>query len=253
MWSILEGEAESITRERHDTGVSLIYSPVMELALEWLVDLVFKQHRQVRPTVLIGSVNHFRAKDNGTLYSDQVVLETLQSLLQHGIRERVVLPSVSAYVNWFQSNFDKILLPFVLDDGHVLVVEVEYSPPGPNGQRSGIISLWDFVGAFKGCVLRYVYDVQVLSVSFFHPGQNVGASHVELVTCGHTPLSKDVLDRRPAYTGSAAYAFYVMAHRAQDKLPHGAGPEDDGFLRNYMWACIQEGKLLPLPQIKWVN
>lgn len=258
MWSICEGEIEGQQRDRRATEASLIYSPVMEVALEWLVDHILKQHGGGQPRVLVGSTSHFDDREIRKWYSDQAVSEpmhgfwvtrvmvTLQGLIRHGTRELVVQQTHGAYVDYLQSKFDKILLPYVTDDGHVLVVEINYRAEG------GDIRMWDLVGAFQGCSLPHVYAVKVLASSFFKRNQDVKASCVRGVTCNSAPLPVDCSEQ-PAYSGSAAFAFYVMAHLAQDKMPHLAKPEDEGFMRNYLWGCIREGMVLPLPQIKWVE
>lgn len=257
-WSILEGETEGTERDRRATGGSLICSPIFELALEWLVDYVTKEHGGGRPRILIGSTNHCRSKTMPEWISGKTgqkgrgntkvtgLMETLQSLVEHGTRERIVCQSHAAYVEFMQSNFDKILLPYVRDDGHILVVEIEYT------KKDGHIRIWDTVGAFRGCAIDHVVDVMILLYAFFKEGQTVEEACMSSVTCNAAPLNSEQ-EGASVYSGSAAFAFYVMAHLVNGEVPYRTGPEDEGFMRNYMWACIRQGKLLPLPRIKFVN
>lgn len=224
---------------------NMICSPVLEVALEWLVDHCIRRAHDGRPMVLIGSTNHLDTKDYVEQYSDGMVMTSLRSLIVHGTRQETSCASHHAYIDFLQANFQRILVPYVLDDGHVLVMEVEYRA------EKHRVKVWDTVGAWAEHQVHKIPQVEVVVCSFFKEGQDLEIAYTRAVTCNPTLPSHH--DHKGAKGASAAFAFYIMAHLAQNKIPPRAGAVDEGFMRNYMWGCIRGAMMLPLPKIKFVK
>ena len=53
--------------------------------------------------------------------------------------------------------------------------------------------------------------------------------------------------------GCGPFAFLVLCHRAQGVLPSRWTEADEGVARSYMWGCILQGSILPLPKNKLVE
>lgn len=53
-----------------------------------------------------------------------------------------------------------------------------------------------------------------------------------------------------AGNGCGPFAFLIMCSLALGQRLHGWTSKDEGVAKNYLWACLIKGAILPLPRYK---
>lgn len=140
----------------------------------------------------------------------------------------------SFWCDFLHDHYDKIILPYNMNRNHFVVFEVAFR--SPQGQY---IKMWDGMAASSSAQLLNVREeLDMLREVFF------GGREVE------TLLWQIGDPVQGAGFGCGPFAFLVMCHLAFGKAPEGWSARDEAVARNYLWGCIREGRLLPLPELK---
>jgi hypothetical protein len=162
------------------------------------------------------------------------VVKKLQRLLRNNGHHALVTSATEALVDEIWRVCDRILLPYHVNYNHFIVLDIVLrSTHGP------YIKVWDGMKLWqKERSPQKILEIQSLSNVFFK-GRDVP---VELWRPGDPT-------QETGY-GCGAFAFLVMSHLAQDQLPPPWTCNDEAVARSYLWGCIRNGEVLPLPQYR---
>jgi hypothetical protein len=176
------------------------------------------------PRVLVG-------KTLGSQAWKESYKKATEAMIEHGTRKMFLTPP--------PSHFDKVLVPVYVDPHRhdMVVFDVGMAGSVP------YIKAWDPTHRWKGVMPALVPALVPLSMGPLPPKAKVNFL-VSTATDGPS---------LPNTNSSGPFAFFTVAHLALGKSAPAIGEVDEGFVRSYMWACVREGKLLPLPRCEFVD
>lgn len=228
-----------------------IYSPVLGLALEWVIDELIQTSRTGGyPRALIGSTvdmptdgyqEHWSfdlPAHNATVEGETQHMRAFRMLLANGTRKSsrsIQRTSSEAYINFVRTKFNTVLIPYNKANYHYVLFEINFM-----NREQPYLYVWDSMDMWADYSPTDIPQIQTLLSAFFHPGEKVA---VKVSRELNTPY-------QGSGHGCAAFVFFTAAFRAFGLLPPRATVKDEAFMRNYMWGCIVAGKMLPLPELK---
>lgn len=240
MWAVFDKEDES---KRHpkdkERPRESMYNYPLGIALEWLVQHLLREAGGgALPRVLVGDSDMFDMK---RITSNEDIAKMLRSLVVFGTNNRAKLPrkglSKDACLQFVRERFDRIILPYNVNNYHFLVFEIVYEVEEP---QLPYIKIWDSYDLWGHNDVNDIRELEYLSASFFYEGEKVA----------FFTQREEWEPNQGHSTACAAFTFMTSAFLACGQEPPAAKVTDDGFLRNYMWGCCVKGRLLPLPQVK---
>lgn len=219
----------------------------LDLALaEVVTSILADRNEGSLPAILVGStdllpVGYLREASS---MSASRVMQFFKGLIGHGARQEVKQPWADAYRDHLASSCTAILLPYQVAPGDVVLFECNFK-----GQYAPSLQLFD-----PSC--RYAADIAASQVPELNKLASLifrGDADVRL-NIKRPPRAPLPPAPQPTYLGKAnsvGAVFYMVASRVEGNLPRLPKVDDDGAITNFMWACVAQGKLLPVPMVKF--
>jgi hypothetical protein len=141
------------------------------------------------------------------------------------------------WLKLLKERYERVLLPYNLNGNHFIVIEmVLFSLDGR------YIKIWDGMkswgsGRMPPGMCRPKEIITLCDVFF-------GGDEVEVRLWEHGDPLQD------QGHGCGPFTFLVMCFLALDQRPPGWTHHDEAVARSFLWGCILQGELYPLPELK---
>ena len=185
------------------------------------------------PRVLLVTTEDFHE-----IYHSTDVQRAIAELIRRGTGREVRRESAGACVDYLQGTFDRVLLPYKLDDGVVVITGVTYK-----GVVEGkyYVKVWGALDTWGQAAAgpTTIPVLQRVQKCFFKPRQSFS------LYCKRA-ASDPSQDGQPA---SVEFPFLTTAYLAVKKRPPPVSNYGEALLRNYLCATCLQGKFHPLPRL----
>lgn len=218
-----------------------------EAALQLVVDHMISMLSEGLSAVLIGSTKHMVAGQYADQWADVIPRRSKKSetpcmmmfkeLIQRGTRKRLSLRSTDDYVRYVRKSFSRVILPYEVAPHDIVVFEVVFK----EAKGAPYLKVWDPFDRWSDKPYHEVDEILHVLSLFFDVTEQPRVSHRLF----------DGSPRLSDHLSSVPVAFFTIVNLVMGRMPPHATEHDGGCLRNYMWGCICQNKMLPVPRRKF--